>query len=303
MSQACFLAVLVARATDKFPLCSFTDPSFQQTRGPVIAKSVTSEQMDRVLSRFKSSPGNQIQSFDFQEFTYYVLPDTTAIVVLCVNRHATPFTSFGAGHQADTKIQESACNLLENIQSEFTTMYRPELVASASKPYQFIRFDQQLQKLIRRSTQSLSSAASRGGGVAAVLQQNNFQQQQQQQVSQNGDGSGLHYRGGGAATSTNNNNNNQPQPPSQPHNISDPYAAIKKEVADVHNVMRQNLDDLMTRGEKLDTMSIYSTELRDSSKTYYDTTKNMNRMRLLKLYGPPAVIISFLLAYFWFFIL
>jgi vesicle transport protein SEC22 len=290
MSQACFLAVLVARASDKFPLCSYADPSFQQQRGPAVANSVCTEQMERVLARFKPASNNQIQSFDFQEFTYYVLPDATAIVVLCVNRQASPFAAAAAagGGAVESRIQQSACRLLDDILSEFQTMYRPELISSASRKFQFIRFDQQLTKLIRRSTQTLSSAASRGappaGGVrpAGSVAPPPLPAQQQPGAAAVGD-EGMRSRASGAA--------------------ADPYAVIRQEVADVRDVMRQNLDDLMTRGERLETMNLYSTELKDSSKNYYQTTKNMNRMRLLKLYGPPVVVISIIAIYIWFFYL
>lgn len=278
MSQACFIAVLVARAADKFPLCSFADPSFQQQRGPAIASSVCTEQMERVLARFKPAPNaNQIQSFDFQEFTYYLLPDVTAIVVMCVNRNAGPFAAAPAGSSI---ITQSSCRLLEDINSEFQTMYRPELIASASRKYQFIRFDQQLTKLIRRATQNLTSAASRAAASSSAVSRPPAGIPAA--AAAQDDGSSLRSRAGAS---------------------TDPYAAIRQEVADVHNVMRQNLDDLMTRGERLETMSVYSNELKESSNNYHQVTQKMNRMRLLKLYGPPIVVILIIAVYVWFFYL
>ncbi len=283
MSQACFLAVLVARASDKLILCSFADPSLQQHRGAAVAQSVTSEQMERVLARFKATPDNATQSFDFHEFAYFVLPDpTAAIIVVCVNRHAAPF-NVGAQAAIDTRVQESACRLLEDIQSEFATMYRPELVASASRPYQFIRFDQQLQKLVRRATLSLTASASRTSGASAspppstVLRPPLDGADSVSQRRAPGGGGG-----GGGADAT-----------------AEAYAMIRNEVKDVHHVMRQNLDDLMTRGERLETMNLYSTQLRDTSKSLYVASQDLNRMRLLKLYGPPAVVVAVLMFVIW----
>lgn len=79
------------------------------------------------------------------------------------------------------------------------------------------------------------------------------------------------------------------------------YDTLKAELSDVHVVIRQNLDDLLTRGEKLETMNSYSEQLKDQSAKYYKKTVHMNRMRALQLYGPPAAVITVLLVFFYFY--
>ncbi|EPY34794.1 vesicle transport protein SEC22 [Strigomonas culicis] len=68
------------------------------------------------------------------------------------------------------------------------------------------------------------------------------------------------------------------------------YEALRQELTDVHMVMRKNLEDLMTRGENLETVNSYSDQLVDHSAKYYAKTVRMNRMRLVKMYGPPAAV-------------
>lgn len=81
--------------------------------------------------------------------------------------------------------------------------------------------------------------------------------------------------------------------PANPANAH--FDALKQEISDVHVVMKQNLDDLLTRGERLETMSKYSDNLRNQSQKYYKSTVHMNRMRLLKTYGPPLAVVFFIL--------
>ena len=80
---------------------------------------------------------------------------------------------------------------------------------------------------------------------------------------------------------------------------SSQYDTLKQELSDVHVVIKQNLEDLLTRGEKLETMNSYSEQLKDQSSKYYKKTVHMNRMRLLQMYGPPVVVIVILLVFFY----
>lgn len=79
------------------------------------------------------------------------------------------------------------------------------------------------------------------------------------------------------------------------------YDTLKQELTDVHVVLKQNLEDLLTRGEKLETMNSYSEQLKDQSSKYYKKTVHMNRMRALQMYGPPAVVILIILVFFYFY--
>jgi vesicle transport protein SEC22 len=152
-------------------------------------------------------------------------------------------------------------------------MHRPELIASASRPFQFIRFDQQIQRLARRVTQSVSQAALTASTASS---------------GPSGPGS-VTFRGAAPAKEA------APQ--------ADMYADIRREVSDAHTVLRQNLEELMTRGERLEHISAVSSELRKSSGDYYTATKKMNHMRFLKTYGPPIVAGAIVLSLLWFFVL
>lgn len=81
------------------------------------------------------------------------------------------------------------------------------------------------------------------------------------------------------------------------------YSQLRSEIAGVHDVIRKNYVDLMERGETLEVMDGYSSQLRHDSNQYYKATVRMNRMRLWKMYGPPAIVaLIFLLCmvyYFW----
>lgn len=80
------------------------------------------------------------------------------------------------------------------------------------------------------------------------------------------------------------------------------YDQLRQEITDTHFVMRRNLEDLMQRGERLESMSDCSAKLVEQSSNYYGKTVRMNRMRLIKLYGPPAVVGFILLVFFYFYL-
>lgn len=58
----------------------------------------------------------------------------------------------------------------------------------------------------------------------------------------------------------------------------------------------------MVRGEKLETMNQYSAQLVDQSSRYYKKTVKLNKMRLFRLYGLPAIVILFILIVFFYYI-
>lgn len=273
MAQATFVGGLVARSRDKFKLCSTVDGSYIQAKGQQLSNMLCRRQPELVLERFNNTSG--VQSFDFKdEVTYFILCDPATITtVLVANRQAPAFQQSTNTQQT---MQTAACQLLEEIHSEFLAMFPSEVVASASKPFQCIKFDSHLQKLMRRLTTTLMSRGGstivRGGAAATPG------------LRQTSAGTGAAAQSGGAQ---------QPQPGDAA------YDTLKKELNEVQTVLRSNLEDILSRGEKLETMSMYSAQLKDSSHTYYKRTASLNRMRLLKLYGPPAAIISLLLLWFW----
>jgi vesicle transport protein SEC22 len=75
------------------------------------------------------------------------------------------------------------------------------------------------------------------------------------------------------------------------------YDLLKKEIQEVHHVIKQNLEDILSRGERLETMTSYSAQLKEHSNQYQKRTARLNRMRLLKTYGPIAAIVALILLY------
>ena len=67
---------------------------------------------------------------------------------------------------------------------------------------------------------------------------------------------------------------------------------INDELADIHNVVRKNLDDLLDRGEKLEHAQRASSKLYDESKGLAWGAKKLNMQLLWKQYAPVAGVIS-----------
>ena len=75
------------------------------------------------------------------------------------------------------------------------------------------------------------------------------------------------------------------------------YDLLKKEIQSVHTVIKSNLEDILTRGERLETMTSHASQLKEHSSQYQKRTVRLNRMRLLKTYGPIAGILLLALLY------
>ncbi|KAH9589276.1 Synaptobrevin [Trypanosoma melophagium] len=258
-SRGCFIAVLIARTHDHVPLCSYTDENYANS-------NQIRQQEQRILERMESpaattdrkdAKGCYYQSFDHRDCIYFAFQDaaTDLTIITAVNK----LLLRNSGDIAATN--RLACGLLDLVFAEFMRMYSvTEIVAKTVRPYQFIKFDTTLQKLI-------------------------------QQVQQDRRGDNILIGGTGAAQ----------QGSGQRRQVNPHYDALRQELTDVHFVMRKNLEDLMTRGEKLETMNQFSAQLVDQSSRFYKKTVHMNRMRLLRLYGPPTVVGIILIIFFYFY--
>lgn len=249
-SKGCFIAVLIARTHDHVPLCSFTDENYANW-------NQIRQQEQRILERMESpasvpdsagTRGSYYQSFDHKDCIYFAFQDAgTGLTIITVLNKLLLRNSSDV-----TSTNHLACSLLDMIFSEFTQAYSTsEISARTVRPFQFIKFESSLEKLIHR-----------------------VQRERQNDVVSDSHGG-------------------------QRRQVNTQYDAIKQELTDVHFVMRKNLEDLMVRGEKLETMNQFSAQLVDESSRFYKKTARMNRMRLLKLYGPPAVVISILALFFY----
>lgn len=295
---SCFVSVMVARATpDRLRLSSFADNQYQQSRGVNASNVICREQVEKLVDRVSISTGqvtgpvpgstggptyrgsgvpnagsnagpaasDTITSYDHAKdnIIYFVSckpASTQLIIVLAVNK-ASPALSGAVPNQ----IQAVSVPVLEEIEKEFLSQFPVSVIKSASKPFQMIKFETHLAKVLQRNHFNVNMKQSKAGGWAHL-------------PAAATDAT----TGGGAAG------------PSA-------YDELHQELKQVHAVIKSNLDDILTRGEKIDNLSQNSAALKASSKTYYGKTVQLNRMRWLKTYGPPAVIVTFIAAYLWFF--
>lgn len=211
------------------------------------------KQIQFILERMDTpTNGCHYQSYDHKDCVYFTFQDaaTKLSIIAAVNKLLLRSSGDING------MNKLACGLLDMVFAEFINAYSvTEFGASGVRPYQFIKFDAAVQKCVARAIQqdrmSKDTIASSG------------------RVGANGAVvSGVTSR----------------------RQVNPHYEALRQELTDVHMVMRKNLEDLMKRGEKLETMSSYSVQLVDQSSRYYKKTVQLNRGRLLRLYGPPAVV-------------
>lgn len=269
-----FIVVLVARSHDHMPLCSFIDENYKSSNSVQQHTRRILEKLTPASSRDSAaSTPHSYQSFDHKDCVYFTLQDSNfgLTLIAAINKLLVHTTGV-------KELNELGCALLDTVISAFTQQFASEEYLSPSvKPYQFIRFDATLLKCVNKFTQPAV-----GAGLSPS------------------DSKLTNRRGGGAGGPS----SAWGQVDSNPsHSSSNPqYTQLRHEIAGVHDVIRRNYVDLMERGEKLEVMDTYSARLRQDSSQYYKTAVKMNRMRLWKMYGPPAVVafvfFVFILYYF-----
>ena len=70
---------------------------------------------------------------------------------------------------------------------------------------------------------------------------------------------------------------------------------LNNDLADVQDIMKQNIQDVLGRGEKLDSVVAKSSSLRDASGKYAKDARNLNMRAMLRKYGPLAVVMLLVL--------
>lgn len=269
-----FIVVLVARSHDHMPLCSFIDENYKSS-------NTVQQHTRRILEKITSAPSRDsassspqsYQSFDHKDCVYFTLQDNGfgLTLIAAINKLLVHTTGV-------KELNELGCALLDTVINAFTEQFtREEFLSTSVKPYQFIKFDATLLKCVNKFIQPVHGA----GGLPSESKLTN-------------------RRGGGAGGPSSEWSQGDSN---TTHSSSNPqYAQLRHEIAGVHDVIRRNYVDLMERGEKLEVMDTYSARLRQDSSQYYKTAVKMNRMRLWKMYGPPAVVafvfILFILYYF-----
>jgi len=81
-------------------------------------------------------------------------------------------------------------------------------------------------------------------------------------------------------------------------------AKLNDDLADIHNVMKKNIKEVLDRGERIENVASISTKLVDDSKKFKWGTKKLTLMALYQKYGPIAAIVFLGLAiiyikFFW----
>ena len=71
---------------------------------------------------------------------------------------------------------------------------------------------------------------------------------------------------------------------------------LNEELNDVQDIMKQNIQDVLGRGEKLDSVVAKSSSLRDASGKYAKDARNLNMRAMLRKYGPLAVVLLLVMA-------
>ncbi|KAF0713680.1 hypothetical protein AaE_011737 [Aphanomyces astaci] len=87
--------------------------------------------------------------------------------------------------------------------------------------------------------------------------------------------------------------------PSSSQNMS----KLNNDLADIHNVMRQNIQEVLNRGEAIDRVSQISSNIADRSKEFKWGAKKLSLQAMYQKYGPLVAIALFvvLVVYFKFF--
>lgn len=236
------IAVLIARTHDHVPLCSYTDDGFKSS-------NIVRQQEQRILERMvtpatgPSGTGCHYQSFDHKDCIYFAMQDaaTDLTIIIAVNKLLVHSTG-------EKELNSIVCGLIDTIFGEFIQQFSTaEIMSLSVKPFQFIKFETALQKII---TKKIEDSKGEGRGT----------------VSRRG--------------------------------VPAPFSQLQHEIAGARDVVRKNYVDLMERGEKLEAMDMYSSQLRHESSQYYKKTVQMNRMRLWKMYGPPGVVAGVLILCF-----
>mmetsp|Transcript_7109 Transcript_7109/g.29579 ORF Transcript_7109/g.29579 Transcript_7109/m.29579 type:complete len:229 (-) Transcript_7109:607-1293(-) len=75
---------------------------------------------------------------------------------------------------------------------------------------------------------------------------------------------------------------------------------IDEDIADIHNIMKRNIDQVLNRGEKLDRLVETTSSLKDEAHKYKWGAKKFSAMVLWQQYAPLVAIGALLLFVLWF---
>eukprot|EP00824_Muranothrix_gubernata_P020225 TRINITY_DN4048_c0_g1_i1.p2 TRINITY_DN4048_c0_g1~~TRINITY_DN4048_c0_g1_i1.p2 ORF type:complete len:216 (+),score=33.15 TRINITY_DN4048_c0_g1_i1:110-757(+) len=74
---------------------------------------------------------------------------------------------------------------------------------------------------------------------------------------------------------------------------------LSKDLQDVQKVMTKNIEDVLNRGERLETVSALSSTLANETRRYVKNARSLNMQALIRKYGPLAVVFLIVLFLLW----
>lgn len=74
---------------------------------------------------------------------------------------------------------------------------------------------------------------------------------------------------------------------------------LQQELVDVTNIMTQNINHLLERGNKLESMSLMSTNLSMDARKYVRDAQHLNWMAMMERYAVPGVIFGVFILCLW----
>ena len=74
---------------------------------------------------------------------------------------------------------------------------------------------------------------------------------------------------------------------------------LNEELSDVQDSMKQNIQDVLGRGERLDSVMAKSSSLRDASGKYAKDARYLNTRAMLRKYGPWALVLLLFIGCLW----
>jgi vesicle transport protein SEC22 len=75
---------------------------------------------------------------------------------------------------------------------------------------------------------------------------------------------------------------------------------LAADLTDIHNILVRNIQDVMQRGEKLESMEQMSSSLVSDSKKFEKTSKYVNLQYLYRTYGPLVIVLLVVLLVLYF---
>ena len=74
---------------------------------------------------------------------------------------------------------------------------------------------------------------------------------------------------------------------------------LNEDLSDVQDIMKQNIQDVLGRGERLDSVMAKSSSLRDASGKYAKDARYLNTRAMLRKYGPWALVLLLFIGCLW----